>query len=277
MTERKIFFGKMKNFFKNKIEFDDLIFANRNRDYGAYFLRKGYNSSVFMSIIIASLIVSAMVVIPFILTIDKQHKAGKEIRPRYVLVNMENIEPPKEEIIIPPSVDPPPPNKVENVKYVAPVLVDTVLPAAEKIMQTADAIKASDNNSTDLQVVGTGNNDELISGQSGEELDEPFMIVEVKPTFKGGDIEKFREWVQKRAIYPQIAQENGIQGRVFLTFVIERDGTVSNVKVVKGVDKVLDDEAVKAIMSSPKWTPGLQRGKPVRVRYSMPLVFSMGK
>ena len=101
------------------------------------------------------------------------------------------------------------------------------------------------------------------------------MIVEVKPTFRGGDVEKFREWVQKRVVYPQLAMENRIHGRVYLTFVVERDGTVSTVNVVKGVDKLLDDAAKKAIESSPKWSPGLQRGKPVRFRYSIFLNFQL--
>jgi protein TonB len=101
--------------------------------------------------------------------------------------------------------------------------------------------------------------------------------VEVTPTFRGGGIEKFREWVQKRTNYPQTAQDNGIQGKVIITFVVEKDGSVSNVKVMKGVDKILDDEAVKAIESSPKWSPGLQRGKPVRVRFLFPLVFSFNR
>ena len=77
------------------------------------------------------------------------------------------------------------------------------------------------------------------------------------PSFKGGDINKFREWVQKRTNYPQAAIDNKIQGRVFLTFIVEKDGSVSNVTVVKGVDPIIDDEAVKAIQASPKWSPGL--------------------
>jgi len=81
----------------------------------------------------------------------------------------------------------------------------------------------------------------------------------------------------KKAVYPQLAQDNGIQGKVTLTFVVERDGSVTNVKVLKGVDKLLDDEAVKAIEASPKWSPGLQRGRPVRVRFNFPLVFSFNK
>lgn len=266
----------MKNIFMNRIEFDNLIFADRNKDYGAYLLRKGYNFNVVISVFIASLIVCILVVIPFLITLRKQNRAGNMVKPRYVEVIMENMEPPKEEIIIPPSIDPPPKNAIENIKYVAPVVVDTVLPM-EKVLQTNDAVIAANQDSSQVLVAGTGSNDVLITGQDGEASDEPFMIVEVLPTFKGGDIEKFREWVQKKAIYPSIAQDNGIQGKVFLTFVVERDGSVSTVKILKGVDKSLDDEAVKAILASPKWSPGLQRGRAVRFRYQITLVFSMGK
>ncbi len=94
------------------------------------------------------------------------------------------------------------------------------------------------------------------------------------PSFKGGGFEKFREWVQKRTNYPQEAIDKKVRGKVFLTFIVEKDGSVSNVTVVKGVDPLLDNEAVKAISESPKWEPGLQRGQPVRVRYSIPLNFS---
>jgi protein TonB len=93
------------------------------------------------------------------------------------------------------------------------------------------------------------------------------------PTFKGGGLDEFRKWVAKRTNYPQAAFERKLRGTVFLTFIVEKDGSVSNVTVIKGVDPLLDSEAVKAISESPKWTPGLQRGEPVRVRYSIPLNF----
>jgi protein TonB len=101
------------------------------------------------------------------------------------------------------------------------------------------------------------------------------MLVEVTPTFRGGDLERFREWVQKRVVYPQEAQDNRIHGKVYLTFVVERDGSVSTVNIIKGVDPLLDDAAKKAIESSPKWSPGLQRGRPVRVRFSIYLNFQI--
>ncbi len=102
---------------------------------------------------------------------------------------------------------------------------------------------------------------------------EIFFIVEDMPTFQGKDVNAFRDWVAKRLKYPEIAAENGIQGRVYVQFVVEPDGHVDNVKVIRGVDPSLDAEAVRVVKSSPRWTPGKQRGKPVRVAYTIPIVF----
>jgi len=113
----------------------------------------------------------------------------------------------------------------------------------------------------------------------GEEVDEEeeeiFVVVEDMPTFRGGDVNKFREWVQKRVKYPQIAAENGIQGKVYIMFVVEPDGSVSNVSVMRGVDPALDDEAIEVVKSSPAWAPGKQRGAPVRVRFSITVNFQL--
>ena len=112
--------------------------------------------------------------------------------------------------------------------------------------------------------------------QAEEEVEEEiFVIVEDMPKFKGGDINTFREWVQKRVRYPELAAENGIQGRVFITFVVETNGNVSNVSVSRSVDALLDEAAKEAVAASPKWEPGMQRGRPVRVRYSIPIIFQL--
>jgi protein TonB len=105
------------------------------------------------------------------------------------------------------------------------------------------------------------------------EEEEIFVIVEDMPGFGGGDNNKFREYIAKNLKYPDIAAENGIQGRVFVAFVVEPDGRVSNVRVVRGVDPALDKEAVRVVQSSPKWKPGMQRGKPVRVSFTFPIIF----
>ncbi|HHJ11119.1 MAG TPA: energy transducer TonB [Bacteroidetes bacterium] len=112
-------------------------------------------------------------------------------------------------------------------------------------------------------------------GEEEEEVEEQqiFFIVEEMPSFQGKGQEGFREWIQQNLRYPEIAAENGISGRVFVRFVVEPNGSVSNVEVVRGVDPALDAEAVRVVSSSPKWEPGKQRGKPVRVAYTFPIVF----
>lgn len=107
------------------------------------------------------------------------------------------------------------------------------------------------------------------------EGDEIFFIVEDQPKFQGGDMTDFSRWVQQQVEYPKVAQENRIQGRVVVGFVIEPDGTVSNVEVMRSVDKLLDDEAVRVVASSPKWEPGRQRGIAVRVRFTIHVNFQM--
>ncbi len=105
--------------------------------------------------------------------------------------------------------------------------------------------------------------------------DEIFVIVEEMPKFRGGDLNTFREWVQKRVRYPELAAENSIQGRVYITFVVETNGMVSNITVTRSVDPLLDEAAKEAVAASPKWTPGMQRGRPARVKYSIPIVFQL--
>ncbi len=116
---------------------------------------------------------------------------------------------------------------------------------------------------------------ETVEEEVIEEEAIPFAIVEEKPTFLGGDPNAFSKWVNERLNYPEIAKENGIQGRVILQFVVGTDGSVSNVKVVRGVDPSLDKEAVRVVQSSPKWTPGKQRDRAVKVTYTFPVIFQL--
>lgn len=117
--------------------------------------------------------------------------------------------------------------------------------------------------------------DFVVDEEEEEYEEEIFVVVEDMPTFRGGDVNKFREWVQKRVKYPQIAAENGIQGKVFIMFVVEPDGTVSNTQIMRGVDPALDNEAIRVVKSSPKWVAGKQRGAPVRVRFSITVNFQL--
>jgi protein TonB len=251
-------------------DFDDLVFENRNREYGAYQLRKGYNRVLFTVTIAVSLFVSAVVVIPFLVKPGFEEIAfgggGYSVAVRF-----ENLEQPEEKIYASP-VPPPEKTKVpETVKYVPPEVVDSVISIEETQMTTDDALASQDNEVTDA--TGSGFGEDLFPGGDGTGSEEPLLIVEVMPSFKGGGLSKFAEWVGKHTNYPQSAVDGKIRGTVFLTFIVERDGSVSNVTVTKGVHPLLDNEAVKVISESPKWTPGLQRGHPVRVIFRIPLIF----
>ena len=108
-----------------------------------------------------------------------------------------------------------------------------------------------------------------------EEEAIPFALVEEKPKFQGGDANTFSKWVNSKLVYPEIAKENGVQGRVTLQFTVNTDGSVSNVTVLRGVDPSLDKEAVRIVSSSPKGEPGRQRERPVKVTYTFPVIFQL--
>lgn len=103
--------------------------------------------------------------------------------------------------------------------------------------------------------------------------EEIFVTAETMPSFMGGDLGVFRNWVQKQLNYPPIAQENGIQGKVIIQFVVEKDGRLTNVQVLSTPDRSLSEEAVRVLQLSPRWSPGKQRNQPVRIKYTLPVDF----
>ena len=111
-----------------------------------------------------------------------------------------------------------------------------------------------------------------------EEVEEEVIFVgavEERPTFNGGDANEFSKWVNSRLVYPEIAKENGIEGRVTLQFTIDKEGRLGDVKVLSAPDKTLADEAVRVVSSSPKWKPGKQRDRAVKVSYTFPVIYKL--
>jgi len=107
------------------------------------------------------------------------------------------------------------------------------------------------------------------------EDDQPFLTAETMPSFQGGDLNTFRKWVQDNVRFPQIALENGISGRVVLSFVIEKDGRLTNIQVLMTPDRSLSEEAIRVLNKSPKWSHGKQRNQVVRIKYTLPVDFRM--
>ena len=154
-----------------------------------------------------------------------------------------------------------------------PVLSD-VIDIVDDDVEVADDLFVSTEDDASLGVEIMEYHTEVVEEEVEEEA-IPFAFVEEKPKFQGGDANTFSKWVNSKLIYPEIAKENGIQGRVTLQFTVNVDGSVSNVTVLRGVDSSLDKEAVRIVSSSPKWTPGRQRERPVKVTYTFPVIFRL--
>lgn len=155
-------------------------------------------------------------------------------------------------------------------------------PPAPKLTDLIDIVEDDTNIDEDLEILDAEDESENTVVQNLDDLGdygnedtgetEVFVVVENMPTFSGGNVQK---WIAKNVKYPVLAMENGIQGKVFVQFVIEKDGSITDVKVLRGVDASLDKEAIRVVQAMPKWNPGKQRGKAVRVSYTLPINFQL--
>ena len=185
----------------------------------------------------------------------------KEHRIEQIDMNYGPIEEEITEITRQDQKPPEPPKKVE-VKVIADLL--EVVTNDTKITTEVDFVDFDED--TEIEQIVSVEEEEI-------EDDQPFLRAETMPSFQGGDLNTFRNWVQSNVRFPQIALENGIQGRVTLTFVIEKDGRLTNIQVLQTPDRSLSEEAVRVLSKSPKWTPGKQRNQTVRVKYTLPVDF----
>ena len=174
----------------------------------------------------------------------------------------------EEEIISTQMETPPPPPEAPKI----PVLSDQIDIVDDEIEIEDDMfMNLEDDASLGVEIMDYVEVEEEVV----EEEAIPFQLVEDKPSFQGGDANQFSKWVNSRLVYPEIAKENGVQGRVTLQFTVEKDGSVTKVKVLRGVDPSLDKEAVRVVSMSPKWKPGKQRDRAVPVTYTFPVIFQL--
>lgn len=163
---------------------------------------------------------------------------------------------------------PPPPPEAPKI----PVLSDQIDIVEDDIKVEDNFMSLEDDANLGVEIMDYV---EEVKEEVVEEEAIPFQLVEEKPSFNGGDANEFSKWVNSKLQYPEIAKENGVQGRVTLQFTVNPDGSVSNVKVLRSVDSSLDKEAVRVVSMSPKWKPGKQRDRAVKVTYTFPVIFQL--
>ena len=266
-------------------EWTDLVFEGRNQAYGAYKLRKGTTKRNVWSILIVAL---AALLLFIGLSIQKMVEANRTVENTQA-IELSALEQKKKEAKV---------EKKEVVKVEPEKVVEKV---KSSIKFTAPVIKkdneVKDDEEIDLQKVENTNttigafdvqgNDE-VGGEvlkAKEEIAQPeppkheeenkvFDVVEQMPSFPGG-MPALMQWLSQNIKYPVIAAENGVQGRVIVQFVVEKDGSVTDVHVAKSVDPSLDKKATRVVKAMPKWNPGKQNGSAVRVKYTVPVMFKL--
>ncbi|HLA55207.1 MAG TPA: energy transducer TonB [Flavobacterium sp.] len=244
----------------------DIVFEGRNKLYGAYDLRIRNPKTTMKALVIGALIFSFLLSTPLLAKLIPDSKdADDSLDKKIVTIKLPPKEQPKD---LPPP--PPPPPKIDQVKFVKPVVAkaEEVVEEPPKIKEIVDkklgdeTIKGDPDAPLTVEPVGNGPAD-VVEDNSIHNM----AGIEVKPDFPGG-LEKFYKYVGNNYKVPE---EEGLKGKVFVTFVVEKDGSLTDIKVVRDIGYGTGAEAIRVLKKSPRWNPGEQNGKKVRVLYSLPI------
>jgi protein TonB len=249
--------------------FDDIVFEIRNKEYGAYKLRKKYSRNVVIGMFIAIIILATAVITPYLNAKAAENKAKRA--ERQVEIKMENLDQPNETVAPPPPPPPPPADVVQQARYVPPIVVDSVKPEEAAQLMTADEAQIEVKNTEVVEYVEPVK--EEVQEEEAEQ--EPFVVVEEMPMFPDGGEAGLLKYIADHTNYPEVAKENNIQGKVIIRFCVTSKGTINQVSVLKPVDPELDKEAVRVVSALPLFKPGKQGGKPVPVWYMVPITFTL--
>jgi protein TonB len=262
---------------------NDIIFENKNKAYGAYELRQTSSKRHIIAMMGCLLIAIFITLLPALIeTVKNLRPAVSNIDDSSVLTDLLEVdEEVQEKDDIVEATEPPPPPLKSTIQFVEPEIVSAEEIKDDETLKSQDELLDSRIQISTLTVEGT-NEDTGIDvadltqhlEKAEEEPDKIFTVVEQQPEFPGG-YTAMMKYLKDNINYPTIAQENGIKGRVTLQFVVDKEGIISQVKVIKGVDPSLDKEAVRVVKSMPKWIPGKQNGKPVNVWFTLPVVFQL--
>lgn len=264
----------------------DLVFEGRNQAYGAYKLRKNTTRrNIYAMLAVVLLLIVAFIILTVKNFVDEQ-RAKVAVTQVTELTALE--QPKKKAEVKQKKVELEPEKVVEKVKssikFTAPVIKKDNEVKPEEELKTQDELMNTKTAIGTFDVKGNDDaNGEILKAKEviaepeppkHEEENKVFDIVEQQPMFPGGP-SALMKFLSENTKYPVVAQENGVQGRVTVQFVVEKDGSVSDVHVLRGVDPSLDKEAVRVVKSMPRWTPGKQNGTTVRVNYRVPVLFRL--
>lgn len=251
-------------------ERSDIVFENRNKEYGGYVLRRKYQKRVVMSLIIAVTGLGLAIAIPMIISYINKVAMEREAKITEAITLAE--PPPIDKSTPPPPPVIPPPPVQQTIKFTPPKVVKDE--EAQEPPPTQEEVKE-----VQVSTVTQEGDKDVVDIPSDPVVGDPdegkiFQFVEEPPAFPGGE-DKLMEYLGKNIKYPTIAKENNIQGRVYVTFVVDKDGKVKDAKVLRGIGGGCDEEALRVVKNMPEWKPGRQNGRSVLVQYNLPVVFNL--
>ena len=266
-----------ENIESKKVDFLDVIFLGRNKLYGAYLLRRLYPKHIRKSLLWGVLIFAFFLTLPMWIGLLNLNKADDD-NLEEVKVDLKKIDIPEEKKDLPPP-PPPPPKKVEPPKPPSQKFTPPVIKKDEEVKKEPPKVEdITVNTATE-----TVKSDETkyvpqeppkVEAGPVENPDKVFEFVEQVPAFPGGQ-EALFSYLQKNIKYPPIARENGIEGKVFLSFVVDKTGHIRDIKIKRGIGGGCDEEAVRVVKNMPSWKPGKQNGKEVNVMFTLPIKFTL--
>ena len=255
---------------KQYYDFDDIVFRNRNQEYGAYILRKKYNRNVIIATIFGIAILAPAVILLYLKSLALDDSQNNNVR--QVEIQMDQLDQPAEKIAPPPPPPPPPDDGVPQQKYVPPQVVEVVNAQDMNKLMTADQAQEVVVNKEAVEVIEQAREEvpEVITEP------EPFLFVEEMPEPPGG-FKKLYRYIAETTEYPVTALENNIQGKVIVSFCVTPKGTIDRIGIFKAVDPALDSEAIRVVKTFPNFKPGKQAGIPVPVWVNVFINFQIQK
>lgn len=272
-------------------EWRDIVFEGKNKEYGAYKMREtsiARHTKAVVSVLIAVAIILVLLILSLTGVFAKPEEdqvAVSTVQEVTTFDSEEEIEEePEEEFVLPPEPEEiVAPEEVANSQQVTELLIvedekieeDKQVKNQDEVLENEAAIGSIDMSEgvNDLNKIAVK---EMVIEEPKVEEEQPMNIamVEQKPQFPGGDTEMYK-WLGSNIVYPPAAAEEGVSGRVVVEFVVGKDGSITNVKVVRPRHPALDKEAVRVVKAMPKWIPGRNNGQPVKVTYTLPVTFKL--
>jgi periplasmic protein TonB len=245
---------------------DEIIFEKRNKDYGAYALRKSYSKNMIRAMVISFTLFLMGVSIPLIASYMSEEKYVNE--KKEVEIKMDR---PKNKVVI-KMPEAPKPIEKKAPAYRPPVVTsnpDDVTDELDDLMNKTVNTNIGDTIGNTVVIPEVSDDKKPLDDDEGS---TPPTIVSEMPEFPGGDVARIK-FFSENIKYPIAAREIGVQGPVYFTFVVEKDGSISNIKMLRGIGAGCDEEALRVVSMMPKWKPGRQNGREVRVQFNLPISF----